>query len=266
MKKGSFMGLLYREYYLGRNSYFINFISFTVSALLGLMAVLSMKYGNFSLVFGDEISGSTGILKSKETAAIIRLMILTGIKYMPLITAVLIGFVSADVSSKDTMTQWNRFEHCSPVTPMRYAAVKLMSTFSGTAVSFALALIYMLIVTFLMSENFTYGDFSVIVLFITAFAVFGIISQIFITLLGSNDKGMLASLGVMMLAVFIISFINAEKENDMLSTDKPDDIAVMIAELTDKAQAYCPIALAVLVIAFTVLFVSMYLLYKRREK
>ena len=52
----------------------------------------------------------------------------------------------------------------------------------------------------------------------------------------------------------------------MPSADKPKDITMIIAELTDKAQKYCPVVLAVLGISFAVMFVSMYLLYKRREK
>lgn len=265
MKKGSFIGLLYREYYLGRHSYFTGFISFVGFALIGLLAVLSMKHGNFALLFGDAAVGSTGIFKNKETADIVQLIILTGIKYMPPVMTVVIGFTAADVSAKDTLTTWNRFEHCSPVTPMRYAAVKLTSTALGTAVSLILSLIYMLIITLVMDEKFTYGDFSVIVLFITIFLVFGIISQIFITLFGSNDKGMMASVGVFMLCAFIFSGINAANDSK-LSNEMSGSIDSYIAKFTNIARNYCPVMLAVMIASFAVLFISMYLLYKRREK
>ena len=45
-----------------------------------------------------------------------------------------------------------------------------------------------------------------------------------------------------------------------------EELQEVLAELNEKAQVYFPVILIVLAVSFAVLFVSMYLLYKRREK
>lgn len=266
MKKGSFIGLLYREYYLGRNSYITGLLFFAGHALIGWLALLSLKYGNFGLLFGD-ISESGGVIKNKELSEILRLMIIMFMKYMPLVMAFMFAAASADTAAKDTLNKWNRFEHCTPVTPLRFAAVKTATTAVSAAVSFLLAVIYLFSITFALGEKFTYGDFSVIIAFITLFTVLAsILPQIFITLLKSRDMGWLCTMAVFMVPAFIVSATNAAKENEAPSANENADIAAEISLITDKAQEYCPLAIGVLIIAFAMLFISMYLLYKRREK
>ncbi len=264
MKKGSFAGLIYREYYLGRASYITSAVSFAAAALLGMLAVLSFRYGNFNLLFPDGTDTDTGIFKNKETADIVYLMIMTGIKYMPTVVACLLSFSVTDIASKDIMTSWNRFEHCTPVTPLRYAAVKLVSSAVSTALSFVLALGYMYAVTLARGEDFTFGDLSLIVILIAFITAWGAMAQISIALLKNKDNGMLLSM-VPIILFFVIVNLNNDSSS-ISSSDEPLDIKAIIGEITNKAQAYFPIAAAVLAAAFLLLFVSMYLLYKRREK
>lgn len=267
MKKSSFTGLLYREYYLGKNSYVINFIVFLCFVAVGWLAVLSIKYGNFGLLF-EATDISSGILKNKAAVDMIRMVILTGIKYMPLIYAASIVISTADVSAKDTLNSWIRFEHCTPVTPMKYAAVKTIATAIGAAVSFALSVAYMFSVMAALGDTFTYGDFSVVMLFFTALTVWGILAQIFITLFRSRDTGMVISMLMIMFPVFIISGTGSmkESENNGIEPGDPLGIDIMMSELTEKTQALCPIMLLVLLGSFVLMFVSFYLIYKRREK
>ena len=267
MKKGSFAGLLYREYYLGRNSYITGLLFSVIQALIGWLALLSLKHGNLGLLLGDISDSDGGIIKNKEVSDILRLFVVMTIKYMPSVMASMIAVSPTDAACKDIMNIWNRFEHCTPVTPLRYAAVKTVSTAIPTVVSFFIAVIYIFTITSALGDGFTYGDFSVIVILIALFIVcMSILPQIFVTLLRSRDKGWLCTIGVLMVTIFIASFINANKTDEMPSTDENMDIVTTISELANKAQVYCPVALAVLVIGFAVMFVSMYLLYKRREK
>lgn len=268
MKKSSFTGLLYREYYLGKHSYMINLISFLCFAAVGGLALLSIKYGNFSLLFDDAADSSSGILNNKEAVALIRMTILSVIKYMPLVMAASIVFSTVDVSAKDTLNSWTRFEHCTPVTPIKYALVKTVSTAIWGAVSFALSLSYMFSVTAALGNKFTYGDFSLIVLFLAGLTVVSILFQIFITLFHSRDKGSMVVALIIMTIVIIISGTEAmkERENNSIEPDDPLGIGVIMSSFTEKAQALCPIMLLVLVGSFVLMFVSMYLIYKRREK
>ena len=254
MKKGSFIGLLYREYYLGRHGYITGSLFFAVNALLGCLILLSLKYGNLNLIVS--IISDEG----KEMSDTFHSIFIYIIKYIPVAMLGTLSMTSADTANRDNLNKWNRFEHCTPVTPVRYAAVKTISTLILTALSFMLAVVYLLIIDFALGANFTYGDFSVIIFLITVLtAATGILPQIFITLLKSKDMGWLCITAIYMVSVFIISFINAKKGNEI---DEP----VNFEGLIDKAKEYFPVAFAVLGIAFVVLFVSMYLLYKRREK
>lgn len=252
MKKGKFMGLLYREYYLGRHGYITGSLLFAIHALLGCLTLLCLRYGNLNLIVS--IISDEG----KEMSDTFHSFLIYIIKYMPVAMVGTLSMTGADIASKDTLNKWNRFEHCTPVTPVRYAAVKTISTLILTALSFMLAVVYLLIIEFALGENFTYGDFSVIIFLITVLTAIGILPQIFITLLKSRDMGWLCSTFIIMIPFFIITFINAKKGNE---TNEPVNFG-----LIDKAKEYCPVAFAVLGIAFAVLFVSMYLLYKRREK
>lgn len=268
MKKNSFTGLLYREYYLGKHIYVTSLITFVCFVAVGWLALLSIKYGNFSLLFGDTANSSSGLLKDKEVVDMIRLMILTGIKYLPLVPAASIVFNLADISIKDTLNSWILFEHCTPVTPMKYASVKTMSTAIGTALSFVLALSHLFSVTAALDDKFTYGDFSIIVLFLTVLTILGILSQIFITLFRSRDKGMIVSMMSVMIPVVIISGAGAikEQEKNNIGPNEPLSIDNMMSAITEKAQPLCPIMLTLLIGSFVLMFVSFYLIYKRREK
>lgn len=269
MKKGSFAGLLYREFYLGRQSYVTGLLSFAGFVLMGWLALLSLKYGNFGLLVGDGSDGSSGVLNNKEYSDALRLFITLSMKYMPSMGAGMIGMdFAVNTAAKDTLHSWNRFEHCTPVTAIRYAVVKTASTVISAAVSLILALLYLFPMTLVLGENFTYADFSIIVMFLTVMTIWGILLQIFSTLYRSKNKGMLVSTMIIMFSVVIISGTGAmkDREKNGIELSGPIDIDILVSGFTEKAQALCPIMLTVLIGSCVLLFVSMYLLYKRREK
>ena len=64
MKKGSFAGQLYREFYLAHKSYITGLIMFGVWALFGWLALISFQYGNIGKIieyFAADSSGGTMI-------------------------------------------------------------------------------------------------------------------------------------------------------------------------------------------------------------
>ena len=64
-----------------------------------------------------------------------------------------------------------------------------------------------------------------------------------------------------LVAIIIIAIINSANSSDEIT--KPENIG---SELTKYAERFFPLMLIVLLSMFILLFVSMYLLYKRREK
>lgn len=262
MKKGSFTGLLYREYYLGRHEYITGIIFFTGSALWGWLSVLSLKYGNWGLLFGEDLSD--GIIINKEASEALRLMLIIFIKYYPVFMSCFIGTTAImNIACRDVLNKWNRFEHSTPITPSRFAAVKTISMLIRTGASFILAIIYIFTIDIGLGKSFTYADLSLIVFFLLFIVLLEVLSQIFVTLLKDRDKGMLCAVGTFMLPIFIIISINSSKDSE---SGEVKDIQSRIAEITDKLQAYFPLMLIVIISLFAALAVSMYLLYKRREK
>ena len=209
MKKASFTALLYREFYLVRQANLINLLSFTGCAVLGWLMLLSIRYGNFALLFSEHPDSSSSILSNEAIMNMLRLFIIAGIKYFPLLMAGAFALTTADVAAKDSMTNWNRFSHCTPVAPLRFASVRLLVTVASTAASFLLAMGYLISVECGMGEPFSYGDFSILVLMVSCYIVFGVLGQIFVTLLRNKDVGMLCAMGFVMAPVMIISAANS---------------------------------------------------------
>ena len=76
-------------------------------------------------------------------------------------------------------------------------------------------------------------------------------------------KGMLCTTAIVMAPIFIISFINSKIERE---SGKEVSFQETIKDFTEKTLEYCPIIFIAIAVVFAVLFVSMYLIYKRREK
>ncbi|MCR5111071.1 MAG: hypothetical protein K6B38_09205 [Ruminococcus sp.] len=261
MKNNSFAGLLYREYYLCKKSLFFYFLIFLCFSVIGWLILLSMKYGNLALLFNDEASGRTGIIQDKFAADFLRLLINISAMYLPLCGAFFSSFAPFDIAVKDTLASWIRFEHCTPLTPLKFASVKLVSTMIGTLISFAISVLHLFSVRTVMGEKFTFVDISIIIFLLTFITAFCVLSQIYLTLFRNSSIGIAATTVTMMCPLIIIAIINSVNSSDEIT--KPENIG---SELTKYAERFFPLMLIVLLSMFILLFVSMYLLYKRREK
>ncbi len=187
MKNNSFAGLLYREYYLGKTSYITAMVFYLGSVLLGWLMLLSIKHGNLGLLFGEDLNG--GIIKNKEVSEILRLTIYLTMKFLPLTSTTLMCMVSADTVCKDIMTKWSRFEHCTPVTPVRFAAVKTITAVVQTSIGTILSVVYLFTLDIALGEKLTYGDISLITITVAVMTMISVSAQIFVTLLKSRDMG-----------------------------------------------------------------------------
>lgn len=125
MKKGSFKGLLFREFYVARKNYSYNLIAYVTMAFIGLLALLSYKCGNLHryehLINAD--------LKSTIDAMI---------KYIPAYVGAFFFGGASDAAPNDEKTPWRRFRTASPVTPFHFALAKYGCLFLTLIISFAL--------------------------------------------------------------------------------------------------------------------------------
>ena len=91
---------------------------------------------------------------------------------------------------------------------------------------------------------------------VVMFTALGTISQIFILLIGDQDKGMLASMGVIMLAAWGLAYSSRDADPDL-------DGFETFMNAAETLLPYSPFILAGL---FALLFAALYFIYKRREK
>ena len=258
MKRSSFAGLLYREYYIVRTDYIIGLITFLVSAILGILIMLSFRFGNLGLLVGDLSGNSTGMINNENISRFIRETGIMFMKYFPVFMTYVIGLNSPNAASRDTLTSWNRFVHCMPVTPLRYAAVKTAATAISMGITFLLAVSYLYLVQLASGIMFSYTDLSAVIFLLTFVAVVSVLAQIFVTLFKNRDMGYLCTILLISVPGIIISLKNNAIEE---VEENPS-----VSELLGKAQAACPYALMIIAFSFAALFISMYLLYKRRER
>lgn len=257
MKKGSFTGLLYREYYLGKHSCFAGLLLFAGFAAVCWLALLSLRYGNLSLIL------SSAGKYEQEISEAVRFSIDLTVRFAPAVGAACLSFAPADIAGRDILTSWRRFEHCTPVTPLKYAAVKLTATVLAAAASFLLTFLHIAGIGAATGSPVSYTDFSLIVLIVGFMTTFSVLAQFFILLLGSLDYGMLTAMLTVSVPVLIISFLN--RDTDTFS-DKAISVEERRSRIAEFINGLCPVMLAVTAGVLVLLFVSMYLLYKRREK
>ena len=258
MKKGSFASLLYREFYLGRKGYLYQLLTFFIMALMGVLAALSLQKGNLNRLLG--------LLGDLEP--VFRLSTNLYIEFLPGILSSMIIFVPADVAGIDILTFWQRYQHSTPVTPIRFGAVKTAATLLVAGVNMLLATAYIFAVDLILGES-SPDHFFLSLSTVICMILFSIGSQVMIYLLKNKDMGAIAAMFLIMapIAVFFRSRLTSTAAGDELSklTDQQDLMGAM-NQIMHTFSGFFPIAVILLVIGFILMFLSMSLVYKRREK
>lgn len=257
-KKGSFAGLIYRDLYLTRKDILTGLILFAGFAVFGWLVLLSFNYGNLGKIMTNVLMSGDGTLspEAEEAFTNARKAIFFGMKFWPAILSMEFSILTTNIAAKDTMTSWHRYLHCTPVTPFRYAAVKTAVNVIMTAIAFGLSVSYMFIIGLISGEYLSYSEISLLMLMVIVICMFGVIGQIFILLFGNRDKGMLASMAVIMLAVWAFAS----------SVGNSDAEANGFDSLIAGAEAVMPYSPLILAGLFAVLFTAVYFIYRRREK
>ncbi|MCR4779856.1 MAG: hypothetical protein K5876_02030 [Ruminiclostridium sp.] len=259
MKKGSFSGLLYREFYLSRKSYITGLIMFAATAVFGWLILMSFHYGNLAKMI-DVVAGENADpsafdfdgIKQKMTDTVYLLM-----KGMPGLMAMTFLFSGTDIAGKDEVSIWQRFAKCTPVTPALRAFVKMLMTLIASSLSVGLAVGYILFIDLLAGTPLTYTELACVVTAAAAVTVLSVVAQIYIRAFRGMDKGMLALIVTVIVTEVTIMVINSpsKKTNDQAELD--------LAALCEQVFPFTPLIFAG---AFAAGFAVLYIMYRRREK
>ena len=261
MKKGSFTGQLYREFYLARKSYITGLIMFAAWALFGCLALVSFRYGNIGKIIDHLAADSSGnadpamfdyegMRKNIESALFVWL------KGFPSLMTLSFIFSGADIAGKDELSIWQRYAKCTPITPARRSALKMLMNCIAAAAAFILSVCYFSFIDALTGTTIGYTELAVLVTSITAITLMSVIAQIYIRIFRGMDKGMLALVVTVIVVEFAIFTFNSpgpgaqEKEIDLVG-------------LCEQLFPFTPI---IFIGTLAVGFAAMYVLYGRREK
>ena len=252
MKTVSFKGLLCREYYLIKEkllSYIVMVVSFT---LLPVLMVLSSKYGNIALILN----------KSDIGDALLPIIEVT--KILPAMSDVMFVSLALDMGIPDYNPLWESFRLSSPVKGMRFAAARYTVTTICVIVSAVLGLAATFLMAAVDGTAVTKADIVIIFIMLAIFLLFTTAGQISTLIFRSQDKGMLALLGIMMTGgIAISSFII---NNSPVAERTPEEQFDFIIEVKNKCAELLPLSLAVIIITLIAGFLATAALYKRRLK
>ena len=258
IRRGSFAGQLYREFYLARKSYITGLIMFAAWALFGWLTLVSFRYGNIGKLI-DYIAGeqaAAGAFDIEDFQQNIKNALFLYLKGFPALMTLSFLFSGADIAGKDEVKLWQRYAKCTPVTPARRAAIKTLMNFIAAAAAFVLSIGYISFIDALIGESITYREIAVLVSAVSAVTVLAVAAQVYIRLFRGMDKGMLA---------LIVTVIAVEFALFSMNTPKPGakEVDIDLIELCEQIFPFTPI---IFFGTLAICFGLMYVLYKRREK
>lgn len=190
-KKASFSALLYRELILCRKSLLAYLATTVIFTLIPLLLILSLQYGNLTMLpetIKADIRADNDLM----------------LTLFAVICPCMLVISLAESAVFDTRIKWDRFRRSTPVKPARMALAKYALFLILLLLSVAFSAAVMVLCRRLLQTSVTITDFAVIMAIITAFSMLTVLAQVFILLLRSVDKGMLAMIGCVATVVFLI--------------------------------------------------------------
>lgn len=242
MKKGTFKGLLFREFYIARKNYGYNLIAYLTLALIGLLALLSYKCGNLNRYEH---------LINTEIRSIIDAMI----KYVPAYAGAFFFGGASDATPNDEKTPWRRFRTASPVTPFRWALAKYGCLFLTLLVSFALTFGWLGLYSLLTSTSFSTTDIVITMAIYTVSVISIIYLQNIIIWVRTFERAII----VMLITVYGVTIPILLKNPDLLT---PEGLNTA-KEFCTKLIPFTPL---IILATFVLGFLCTTMLYGRREK
>lgn len=248
MKKGSFKGLVFREFYIARKNYAINLLGYLSFAIIALLALLSLKCGNLHRY--SHLIGANA-LKSIESWT----------KLVPAIMACCFFGAISDAIPKDEKTPWRRFRIACPVTPFRQALAKYACQLLAFICSFGLSFGWFGLHSLITGSALTQGDITTILSAYAVIVVLMVYMQIVAILARTLEKTMLIVMATVY-GIVIFVFIKYPQVIDMMDTSNPAGMN----KLKEIGTKFLPFTPVIIIGAFLVGLLCTTMLYKRREK
>lgn len=242
MKKGSFKGLLFREFYIARKNYGYNLLAYLVMVAIGLLALLSYKYGNLHRY---------NHLMDAETKSAIDLMI----KYMPAYTGAFFFGGASDATPNDEKTPWRRFRLSCAITPFRFALAKYSCLFLTLLASFAMTFGWLGIYSLLTNTAVTTNDLGITLAIYTLGVLLIIYMQNICIWVRTLERAVI----VCMLTVYAIMIPTILKHPDLLTEDG-------LNQMRELCTTLLPFTPVIILGTFLLGLLCTTILYGRREK
>ena len=238
-KNGSFSALLYRELLLLRKSLTTYLIMTFIYCLMPVLVILSIRYGNLAMLpehFLNDIRGGNDLM----------------LKLCAVISPCMLSSAASESAVFDTQIKWDRFRRSTPVTPFRMALAKYALVSILLVLSVVVAVGMIGLCTSLLGTSMTKTDIAMIMALITIINMMCVVSQTFIMLFRSVDKGMLAMRGCSV----VVSFLAYEKLGANITVDR----------LLSGAEALLPLTPVILMGILLLGCGLTTFIYARREK
>ena len=242
MKKGTFKGLLFREFYIARKNYGYNLIAYFTMAFIGLMALLSYECGN--------LNRYTHLINA-DLKNIIDAMI----KFTPAFTGACFFGGASDATPNDEKTAWRRFRTASPVTPFRLALAKYVCLFLSLIISFALTFGWLGLYSLLTGTSLSKMDLGITVTIYAVSVLLIIYMQNIIIWVRTLERTII----VLMITSYSIIIPILLKNPELLTTEGLDKLKGFCIKLIPFTPLIIPIAFILGILCTTIL-------YRRREK
>lgn len=238
-RKGNFLALVYREFLLCRKSLITYAVMGLIFSMIPILVILSLRYGNLATA-PDYI-----VAQLRENNGWM-------LKIGAVICPCMLCMAGPESSVHDTRVRWEQFRKSTPVTPVVMAMAKYVCYGMQIVGSFVAGVAIMGLCTSLLETKMQREEIAVIALLVLCYCMFGIVAQVFIMLLCSLDKGMVATIGVA--AIGVLAF--PEEWKIKLVSDG-------LITCAAKLLPVIPILMAMILLTG---FVMTVLIYTRREK
>lgn len=247
MRKGSFGGLLFREWYMAKKRVFLYLVIIAGIFALCFMALLSFEYGNLALL--DE--------KIKDA---VYNQIVPIIKLYPVIGAGMLCTPVAESTIFDEKKLWKYFSKSTPVSCFRMAGAKYTLMAASAAVGLLLAFGFIFGINRVTKAPVR--DDIPLTLIVFAVLIFAsVVLQLGGQITGSADRAGLIMAATLMAGVIAVAVYFSKQ-------DLPQDMAIgdIISMLLPDYSTCVILSAAVIVGSLAVGYICSAMLYKRREK
>lgn len=245
--RGSFGGLLFREWYMAKNKVILYLAMIAAVFALCIMALLSFEYGNLALL-------------EEQIKADVYAQVVPIVKLYPMLAAGMLCTAVGESAIYDEKKLWKYFSKSTPVTCFRIAGAKYTLMAMAAAAGLLLSLGFILGMNTVMKTPLE-NDLPLSLVMFSLTVLMSVILQLGGQATGSADKA-----GIIMAAVFIVGAAGLAYFFKTKELPKETTIAERITLFLPDLPTSAAIAAVVIVGSLAVGFVCSAMLYKRREK